>query len=50
MAETLAAWPFVVAAYAIGVGAMLALVAHSWWAMRRAEQRRDAVRGGAQEP
>ncbi|MGB3377540.1 MAG: hypothetical protein WBH10_04110 [Allopontixanthobacter sediminis] len=35
---------FVVAAYAVGVIATLALVAWSWLAMRAAEKRRDEVR------
>ncbi|WP_202391120.1 hypothetical protein [Allopontixanthobacter sediminis] len=35
---------FVVAAYAAGVIATLALVAWSWLAMRAAEKRRDEVR------
>ena len=38
-------WPYVIAAYAVGVGAVAVLVAWSWWAMRRAEKRRDAVSG-----
>ena len=45
MRETLDPWPFVIAAYALGVGATLALVAWSWWAMRRAEKRREEARG-----
>jgi hypothetical protein len=42
--EALDPWPFVIAAYALGVGATLALVAWSWWAMRRAEKRREEAR------
>jgi hypothetical protein len=34
----------VIAAYALGVGATLALVAWSWLAMRRAEKRREEAR------
>ena len=45
MAEGLDQWPFVVAAYAIGVGGTLAMVAWSWIEMRRAEKRRDEARG-----
>lgn len=45
MREALDPWPFVIAAYALGVGATLALVAWSWLAMRRAEQRRAEARG-----
>ena len=44
MREALDQWNFVTAAYVVGVGATLALVAWSWWAMRRAERRRDAAR------
>lgn len=45
MREALDPWPFVIAAYALGIGAMLALVAWSWLAMRRAEKRREEARG-----
>ena len=44
MREALDPWPFVIAAYALGVGATLALVAWSWWSMRRAEMRREEAR------
>ena len=44
MREALDPWPFVIAAYAIGVGGTLLLVAWSWIAMRRAERRRDGAR------
>jgi hypothetical protein len=44
MREALDPWPFVIAAYALGVGATLVLVAWSWWAMRRAELRREEAR------
>ena len=44
MREALDPWPFVIAAYALGVGATLALVAWSWLAMRRAEKRREQAR------
>lgn len=43
--EALDQWQFVWAAYALGVGGTLALVGWSWLAMRRAERRRDRVRG-----
>ena len=43
MRETLDPWPFVIAAYAIGVFGTLALVGWSWLAMRRAERRRDGA-------
>ena len=45
MAEGLDQWPFVVAAYAIGVGGTLTMVAWAWVEMRRAEKRRDRARG-----
>jgi len=44
MTEVLDPWPFVWAVYAMGGGGTLALIAWSWVAMRRAEQRRDEVR------
>jgi len=44
MREAFDQWQFVIAAYAIGAGATLAMVAHSWVAMIRAERRRDASR------
>ena len=45
MRETLDQWHFVIAAYAIGGGATLALSAWSWLTMRAAERRRDRTRG-----
>ena len=45
MREALDQWDFVIAAYAIGVGATLALVVWSWLAMKRAERRREEARG-----
>ena len=44
MREALDPWLFVWASYAIGVGATVLLAGWSWLSMRRAEQRRDAVR------
>ena len=44
MRESLDHWPFVIAAYAIGIIGTLALVAWSWLAMRRAEARREEAR------
>lgn len=44
MRETLDPWPFVIAAYAVGVLGTLVLVGWSWLAMRRAERRRDGDR------
>ena len=43
MRETLDPWPFVIAAYAVGVIGTLLLVGWSWLAMRRAERRRDGA-------
>jgi hypothetical protein len=44
MREALDHWPFVIAAYALGIGATLALVGWSWLAMRRADRDRDEGR------
>ena len=44
MRETLDQWPFVIAAFAVAIGATLALVAWSWIAMRRAEAKRERTR------
>ncbi len=44
MREALDPWLFVNAAYALAIGATLALVAWSWWSMRAAERRRDETR------
>ena len=43
--EALNQWTYVIAAYAVGLAGTAALVLQSWWAMRRAEARRDAVKG-----
>ena len=45
MAEGLDQWPFVIAAYAIGIGGTLTMVGWAWAEMRRAETRRDEARG-----
>ncbi len=44
MREALDPWFFVHAAYALTIGATLALVGLSWLAMRAAERRRDETR------
>ncbi len=44
MRESLDQWDFVIAAYAVGVFATLALVAWAWWDMKRAERRREEAR------
>lgn len=44
MRETLDPWFFVNAAYAIAIGATLALIAWSWLAMHAVERRRDETR------
>jgi hypothetical protein len=44
MRENLDQWTFVIAAYAVGMGATLILVAWSWLKMKRAEARRDESR------
>ena len=46
MREALDQWSFVIAAYVLGVGGTLAMVAWSWIAMRRAEARRERSRQG----
>ncbi|MGF7154191.1 hypothetical protein [Novosphingobium gossypii] len=45
MREMMDPWAFVIAAYVVGVGATLGMVAWSLVSMRRAEKRRDAVKG-----
>ena len=45
MIETFDQWQFVIASYALGGGATLALVAWSWLSMKAAEKRRDKARG-----
>ncbi|WP_169799470.1 hypothetical protein [Novosphingobium lentum] len=47
MHERLAQWDFVIAAYAIGVIGTCLMVGWTLVAMRRAEMRRDLVRGSA---
>lgn len=44
MREAMDPWTFVVAAYAVGVGAALTMVAWSLLTMKRAEKRRDEAR------
>lgn len=44
MREALDPWTFVIAAYAIGVGATLTMVLWSILSMKRAEKRRDDAR------
>lgn len=44
MREALDQWDFVIAAYVVGLGALLALMIWSWQAMRKAEKRRDEVK------
>ena len=38
-------WPFIVAAYAVGIGGTVALALWSWLAMRRAEGEAEQLRG-----
>lgn len=45
MREALDQWTFVIASYAIGIGGTLLLTGWSWLAMRRAEARRDRIKG-----
>ncbi|GFE72451.1 MULTISPECIES: hypothetical protein [Novosphingobium] len=44
MREALDAWTFVAAAYAVGIGATLAMTLWSLLSMQRAEKRRDDAR------
>ena len=44
MREALDQWNFVIAAYAVGVVGTLAMIAWSWFAMIRAERRREKAR------
>ena len=44
MGGTFAQWPYVIAAYGLGVGVTALTVVTSWLAMRRAEKRRDEAR------
>lgn len=44
MSENLGHWPFVIAAYLVGVAGTLAMTGWSWLAMRRAEARRERAR------
>jgi len=44
VSEGLNHWPFVIAAYAIGLGGTLAMIVWAWVSMRRLEKRRDAIR------
>jgi hypothetical protein len=45
MREGLDPWLYIQASYALGIIGTLALTAWSWLAMRRAEARREKVRG-----
>ena len=47
--EALDQWDFVTAAYVVGVGGTLAMIIWSWLAMKRAEAKRDAVKGRAKD-
>lgn len=44
MREILDPWPFVAAAYAIGIGGTVVMITWSWIAMRHAEKRRERSR------
>jgi hypothetical protein len=44
MREGLAQWDFVIAAYAVSLGALALLTMWSWLAMRRAERQRERLR------
>ncbi|NVE94404.1 hypothetical protein [Altererythrobacter lutimaris] len=42
--EALNQWNFVIASYVVGVGGTLAMIAWSWFDMKRAETKREAVK------
>ncbi len=44
MREALDPWTFIIAAYALGVGATALMIGWSWLSMRRAEARRERSR------
>lgn len=44
MREALEQWPFIVAAYTLGVVGTVVMIGWSWLAMRRAEARRERSR------
>ncbi len=44
MREALDHWDFVIAAYVIGMGLLIAVTAWSWSTMRSAERRRDEIK------
>ena len=44
MREALDQWNFVIAAYAIGIVGIAAMVCWSWYAMMRAEKRREEAK------
>ena len=45
MREALKHWNFVIAAYAVGVIGTALLIGWAWLSMKRAEARRDKVKG-----
>ena len=42
--EALNQWNFVIAAYVVGVGGTVVMIAWSWLSMKRAETKRDEVK------
>ncbi len=46
MREGLSQWDYVIAAYVVGLIALVLLLVWSWTAMRRAEKQRDEVKRG----
>jgi hypothetical protein len=50
MSATLDAWPFVIAAYAVAIGATMVLVGASLAALRRAERRVAALESARPSP
>ena len=44
MREALDQWTFVYASYLVGIGGTLVMIGWSWFAMKRAETRREKTR------
>lgn len=44
MRESIDEWAYVIAAYVVGLGAIMVMLVWNWLAMRRAEKRRDRSR------
>ncbi len=49
MRESLDQWSFLLATYVLGIGMTMLLTGWSWFAMRRAERRRERIRDQGRE-